>query len=83
MVETNIEIDWDILSDQQKYLAWLRRRTLKQLNKHHQKVFPLSHRFYMKMPGWCPRYYRERRLYFWYAATHYRLPFGTMLSIGL
>ena len=68
------DIDWDALKSQQKYLAFLRRLPVEKLRKHHRKVFHKDHPFYMKLPGWTPRYYYERRLYFYYAANNYHLP---------
>jgi hypothetical protein len=68
------EVDFEALEDQKKYLAWLRRQNLGKLKRHHKTIFPRGHRFYMSLPKWCPRYYYERRLFFWFMAQNYHLP---------
>lgn len=70
----DVEVDWETLEDQQRYLAWLRRRTIRQLRAHHRTVFPKGSEFYMKLPTWVPRYYYERRLIYFYIAKNYHLP---------
>jgi len=68
------EINQEILASQGRYLSWLRRRTIKELRKHHANVFHEGHAYEMELPTWSPRYYYERRCYYWYCAVHYHLP---------
>jgi hypothetical protein len=69
-----VEPDWEVMQDQVRYMAWIRRLSFVRLKKHHRRIFPKGGKFYMRMPGWCPRYYYERRLFYYYTATHYHLP---------
>lgn len=72
--QEDIPVDFERLDAQQRYLAWLRRMKFYRLKRHHKKVFPKGHPFHVAMPKWAPRYYHERRCYFYYCAVNYHLP---------
>lgn len=68
------DINWENLQAQQRYLSWLRRLPVKKLKSHHRKVFPDGHKYHQDIPNWTPRYYYERRCYFWHVLHNFHLP---------
>lgn len=73
----DVPVDVERLHAQVKHLSWLRRLPPRRLKKFHREVFSTKGRaakYYQKLPDWTPRYYLERRCWFWFCACNYHLP---------